>query len=431
MRNVAHFGTCAWLWIGLLATAAVAQGTLPSSFSARLRMADGRMVSARIERWDGEGCTGDQGRLLWADMAAADVNRTLRRCINDQDPRQLLLLGRALLSTEDGETMGDSTLRQAVKRDGSLRDAADVARAEAAELRRKASERRVRAALPGQGRDGALPPWPIADEAERQRDLEEMKSFTEEALAKVRGRWMRAESAYWVVYADLPQKETNELAARMDRMYLAVADMFALPRGLNLFHGKGVCVVSASEEMFRAVEMAAFGQMAVPGVIGLCHMIGPKVIVNAWRSDDDDAFMATLVHEATHGVMHRYGTPGRLPLWAEEGYAEFVAARSFDSSRVDAARRPQGVRFIRDGGSTLPFFLSDGGDGAWPGDQAQGYAIGYLTVCMMIDQKGAAFGEWVKEVKTGVPWQQALQRHFGVDAEGLSRVVEDWYRRNP
>ncbi|MGA1266130.1 MAG: hypothetical protein ACO32J_02995 [Phycisphaerales bacterium] len=431
MRNFAHFGTCAWLWIGLLATAAVAQGTLPSPFSARLRMADGRMVSARIERWDGEGCTGDQGRLLWADMAAADVNRTLRRCINDQDPRQLLLLGRALLSTEDGETMGDSTLRQAVKRDGSLRDAADVARAEAAELRRKASERRVRAALPGQGRDGALPPWPIADEAERQRDLEEMKSFTEEALAKVRGRWMRAESAYWVVYADLPQKETNELAARMDRMYLAVADMFALPKGLNLFHGKGVCVVSASEEMFRAVEMAAFGQMAVPGVIGLCHMIGPKVIVNAWRSDDDDAFMATLVHEATHGVMHRYGTPGRLPLWAEEGYAEFVAARSFDSSRVDAARRPQGVRFIRDGGSTLPFFLSDGGDGAWPGDQAQGYAIGYLTVSMMIDQKGAAFGEWVKEVKTGVPWQQALQRHFGVDAEGLARVVEDWYRRNP
>jgi len=51
VRNFAHVGARAWIWIGLLATAAVAQGTLPSPFSARVKMADGRMVSVRIEGW--------------------------------------------------------------------------------------------------------------------------------------------------------------------------------------------------------------------------------------------------------------------------------------------------------------------------------------------------------------------------------------------
>ena len=49
----------------------------------------------------------------------------------------------------------------------------------------------------------------------------------------------------------------------------------------------------------------------------------------------------------------------------------------------------------------------------------------------MIDQRGTAFGDWVKDVKTGVPWEQAMRRHFRCDATGLAALIEDWYRRNP
>jgi hypothetical protein len=204
--------------------------------------------------------------------------------------------------------------------------------------------------------------------------------------------------------------------------------MFALPKGLNLFHGKGVCIVSADENRFKAIEQAAFGTMPPPGCVGLCHMIGPRVLVNAWRSPDDDMFMATLVHEATHGIMHRYGTPERLPIWAEEGYAEYVAANSFDSSPVDQGRRGWGLRFIREGNATAPYF---GGDpSSWPGPNAIGYSLGYMAVDLMIRQKGAAFGEWVKDVKTGVPWEQSLKRRFGTDAGAFAATIEDYYRRN-
>lgn len=415
----------------LPAAAVPAQGTLESPLSIRAKMADGRTVADTVRSWDADGFEGKEGRVLWADMVAADVNRTLRKLIDDRDAKQLVLLGRALFATGDGERMGDSVLRQAVRKDGSLKDAADQARAAGEEQRRVAAERRLRAALPGGGRDSTVPMWPIATEADRQANLEEMKAFTEGALRSVNARWTPLETEYWMIYSDLNRGETAELGKRMDRMYAAVAEEFNLPKGLNLFHGKGVCVISGDEDRYRAIEMAAFNQMVPPGCIGLCHMVGPKVIVNAWRSPDDDQFMATLVHEATHGVMYRYGTPARLPLWAEEGFAEYVAGRTFETSPVDRNRRPQGRAFIRSGNPTLPFFRTDGSDGVWPGPAAEGYALGYLTVRLMIEQRGEAFGDWVKDIKTGTPWEQALQKHFRCDAAGLAAIVEDWYRRNP
>ena len=237
-------------------------------------------------------------------------------------------------------------------------------------------------------------------------------------------------SDLWVIYANLNRGDAQELGRRMDNMYRKVAEMFALPKGLNLFHGKGVCIVSPDEAQYRAIEKAAFGMEPPEGCIGLCHMTGPKVVVNAWQSPDDDQFMATLVHEATHGVMYRYGTPVHLPLWAEEGYAEFVAARSFESSPVDRPRRHQGLNWIRAGNPTLPFFATNGTDGVWPGENAVGYSIGYLTVCLMIDQKGTAFGDWVKDVKRGVPWEAALKTRFGTDAAQLAQTIEGWYREH-
>lgn len=430
------------LLAALFAGLSHAQGTAVSPFGLRCRTVDGRSVAGTVSSWDRDGCDGTFGRLAWADLPAAEVNRTIRRVIDDQNAEQLVTLGRALLCTEDGQNMGDSVLRQAVKRDGRVAPAADVARAEAVEARRVAAERRLRAMLPQAVEGSGVPSWPIASDADRAKALDEAKAEAERALDKVHLRWRPYESEFWVIYANLSRGDAQELGRRMDNMYRKVAEMFALPKGLNLFEGKGVCIVSPDETVFRAIEQAAFGGAPPEGCIGLCHMQGPKVIVNAWQSPHDDQFMATLVHEATHGIMYRYGSPQRLPIWAEEGYAEFVAARSFDSSPVDAGiapgagrpgtlgRRPQGLDFIRGGNATLPYFRTSGTDGIWPGPDAVGYSIGYLTVCLMIDQKGSAFGEWVKDVKRGIPWEQALKSRFGTDAVQLAQTIEGFYREH-
>jgi len=426
------YKNCAFVLVlpWLLCAANFAQGLVATAPSIRVKTVDGTLVAGTISKWDADGCDGDFGRIAWADLHAADVNRAIRKMIDTHNAAQLVLLGRALLCTEDGLNMGDSTLRQALKSDGSQQAAVEAARIAAPEIARIAAEHRLRAALPQASAESGVPTWPIATDAQRGTALEEMKMDTEKALHEVHVRWTPIESEFWVIYADLNRGDTQELGRRMDNMYRKVAEMFNLPKGLNLFYGKGVCIVSGDENIFRAIEQAAFQTMPPPGCIGLCHMIGAKVMVNAYRDPDEDRFMATLVHEATHGVMHRYGTPARLPIWAEEGYAEYVAAHSFESSPVDKGRRPQGLQFIREGNSTLPLLLSDGKDGVWPGDNAVGYAVGYLAVSLMIEQKGSAFGEWVKEVKAGVPWQDSLKKRFGTDAVKLAETIEGWYREH-
>ena len=71
-----------------------------------------------------------------------------------------------------------------------------------------------------------------------------------------------------------------------------------------------------------------------------------------------------------------------------------------------------------------------GQDGTWPGDNAIGYSVGYLLVDLMIADRPQKFGAWVKAVKGGKPWQQALAEDFGVDAARLALSASQWYRTN-
>ena len=256
-----------------------------------------------------------------------------------------------------------------------------------------------------------------------------MKADADRWLQQVNLRYTVVEAKYWVLYADMPIDQAKNLALRMDDMYETVAKMFALPVGLNIFHGKAVVIVSATEAHYRAIEMAAFNSMPPPGAIGLCHMVGPKVVVTAYKSEDANRFMATLVHEASHGFMHRYGSPLRLPSWADEGYAEYLAAESFPNSTTKGDRKPQGLEWIRSGThDVLDVIQMNYEDGSWPGADAIGYAIGYLTVDYLMQTNRQAFGEWVKDVKSGIPWEEAFKNRFGWNVKQLSQAVKARYR---
>jgi hypothetical protein len=59
-----------------------------------------------------------------------------------------------------------------------------------------------------------------------------------------------------------------------------------------------------------------------------------------------------------------------------------------------------------------------------------GHPVGYLLVDLMIAERPAGFGAWVRAVKGGKPWRQALAEDFGVDAERLAASAAQWYRVN-
>ena len=447
-------------------TSARAQGVVEPPLPWKVKLITGETLKGTISKWDFAGVDGSFGHAAWTSFKPDDANRMCKKLMDWREGSQYIQLARMLFALDGGDKLAEAALRDAIKRDRNLDPEIQKLRAEVAENRRKIIEdRRIAAEKDFQakaiGADAAVKkdpapraqpgsvvpdaphaqpvgvitdapraqPWSVATDAQRAEALTDMKADADLWLKQVNLRYSVVEAKYWVLYADLPIDETKDLARRMDAMYQTVAQMFALPDGLNIFHGKAVVIISATEPHYRAIEMAAFNSMPPPGAIGLCHMVGPKVVVTAYKSDDANRFMATLVHEASHGFMHRYGSPSRLPSWADEGYAEYVAAESFPNSTTKGDRKPQGLQWIRSGTNDIQNVLRmNYEDGSWPGPDAIGYAIGYLAVDYLVQTNRKGFGEWVKDVKSGLSWEEALQKRFGWSAAQLAQAVKVRYR---
>ncbi len=424
-----------------LCRAACAQGVVEPPLPWKVKLTTGETLKGTISKWDFTAVDGSFGRAPWANFKPDDANRLCRKLMDWRQASQYIQLARMLFKLERADKLAEAALNDAIRRDRLCVPEIDALRAEVTERRRKVVEdRRIAAEKEFQSKaigvnspartdaDPRVKPWSVATDAQRAEALADMKADADRWLKQVNLRFSMAEGKYWVLYCDFPIGQCKDLARRMDEMYETVASMFALPVGLNIFHGKAVVIVSATEDHYRALEMAAFNSMPPPGAIGLCHMVGPKVVVSAFQSPDENRFMCTLVHEASHGFMHRYGSPSRLPSWADEGYAEYVAAQSFPNSTTKADRKPQGLKWLRDPNNNLLSVLHMSyEDGSWPGPDAIGYAIGYLTVDFLAQTKGKIFAEWVKDVKAGIPWEEALQRRFGWSAAQLARAVTERY----
>ncbi|MHC4769400.1 MAG: hypothetical protein ACYTEI_11900, partial [Planctomycetota bacterium] len=147
-----------------------------------------------------------------------------------------------------------------------------------------------------------------------------------------------------------------------------------------------------------------------------------------FRAVDDGAVPArSIAHELVHGYMHRYRTPRRLPLWANEGLADFVAAQVTDSPVMDE-RRERALGFIRRGDDVAALLDRSYDDG--PDPDAITAAVGTLLVELMIDQRPQAFGPWVDAVKYGKDWEQALAEDYGVPRAQLVETFVQFYRVN-
>jgi hypothetical protein len=136
------------------------------------------------------------------------------------------------------------------------------------------------------------------------------------------------------------------------------------------------------------------------------------------------------VREAVHGFLHRYQSPRRLPPWAGEGLGAWVAALVNEDSPLAAARRRQGLDFVRGGGDVQAVLGLTGGAGGWPGPAAVGEAVGALLIELMIAQRPVEFVAWVGAVKAGKDWEEALAADYGVPRARLVETFVAWYRVN-
>lgn len=428
-------------WTALSMAAQSSEVVLPKPIEVRTKTAEGAQVRGMLERWDASSFTGTFGTRRWNELAAPELNRVYRMLMDERNLEQWMTLGELLIQAEGGERMSDAAFSRARRLNKDAGPAIEVARARGLEKKRIESERRLRDILPEGGAFDAKP-WPILTDAESVAATEEMKKDAERIMRDAGANMPLIETRYFLLYAELPPKEASRWASQLDGMYEMAMQLLHVAPGINLFWGKAVVFIFPTRERFRVVEASAFSFMVPQGVLGLCHTKGPKVLINSYRDKDELMFTSVLLHETTHGIMHRYLTPRRLPTWANEGFADRIAhmamARVNLRNPMDRLRRQQGVAYFRESGDIARVMRMNYEDGSWPGENSVGYAVGYMLCNFMLDQvpklapaKGKdRFKDWVVAVKGGKPWEQALADDFGFTMQVIATEAVKWFRTN-
>ena len=170
--------------------------------------------------------------------------------------------------------------------------------------------------------------------------------------------------------------------------------------------------VFANEADYLKFEVKVHGTVAA-GTAGLCHVFGNgDVRIAFYRQPNDLDFAHVLVHESIHGFLHRYRSPVPIPSWANEGLAEAIAADMVPRHGIAQSQAADARADLQSRKSLDDFFEAEQVV-AWQ------YPVARTLTEFMIRQNKTGYVDFINALKDGVPWEEALKKHYGVNPEQL------------
>ncbi len=260
--------------------------------------------------------------------------------------------------------------------------------------------------------------WPEQTDEERAKTIADYKEFLKRVQANYKVPTYFQETEYFLFLTDLPAGQIPGYVASLDKMYVKLCDMLALPKGKNIFLGKCIIVAFATEESFLAFEEKFLDNPNAKGAQGLAHSSSDgRAIIACFRGDRDSAgFGALLVHETTHGVMHRARSTIPLPKWIGEGLADWLA-HAIVPRKSAFDRQRESVQKVQVSGSLGGnFFDQNAKLEGWQYDAAS-HLVNY-----MVQLDPGRFRAFMFYIKEGDTPEEALVHSYGITpAELLSQ----------
>jgi hypothetical protein len=152
-----------------------------------------------------------------------------------------------------------------------------------------------------------------------------------------------------------------------------------------------------------------------PQIYGLCHSYGDgKVIISCFRGEQPQEFAKMLVHETSHGFIHRYRTAAQLPTWVNEGMADWIAAALVPQSTSVKRRQLEAIQKMSQTRSMGGSFLTTK-------DHIEPWQYGTASSItdLLIRTNKAGYTRFIQGIKEGTKWQDSLQAAFKVTPEQL------------
>jgi hypothetical protein len=252
------------------------------------------------------------------------------------------------------------------------------------------------------------------EQAALVEDYREQLIAAQQRFARLRLRIYETE--YFLVLTDLPSTEVDMYVAQLDAMSERVGAAFGYPPGHNIWSGKAVVVAFTEQEHFVGFEHSVFDGTNADFGQGLCHRgEDGRVVVTCYQGDDPDYFASLLVHETAHGYIFRHLSDVCPPLWIDEGIAEWAAGATV--AKTPARRQGMAAETLqRSGGFAGYFFNADVRLETWH----YGAASSMVDILLKLGPRN--FRLFFDGVKEGRPWEESLERAYGLTVEDLCRM---------
>lgn len=406
-------------------------GDVEPPMRATLRPVGAAPVRGRIIAWDGLGATlrdeqGDEHNFMWSKLDARQVYEIVRRLIDPQDADAWVRVGVLMLTLDRGRgdeaRLADRAFAVAARLDPATALVADAARRAHAnggnpEDALGATPESLTTAPDRSGANRGGGPWKELSEAELAVETARVR-VKAQAIVRDSGLTLREiDAGEFILFTDLQDKDAAEAGAQLERMYRSLLRTLELPAGARLFQGKAVIFVLTDREQFVRLERQAF-DIDPNGAIGMCHLRDADVFVVCHKGVDHTAYMSTLIHETVHGFMYRYKSPAELPIWANEGLADYIAGFLLTNSVEPSRHWSQAKAYVRAGNDPSDILSQAYEDGTWPARDS--YAVSHMLVRHMLEKDARAMKRWIDDVKGGADWREALRDSFALTPSQLA-----------
>ncbi|MFN3536050.1 MAG: DUF1570 domain-containing protein [Brevundimonas sp.] len=243
------------------------------------------------------------------------------------------------------------------------------------------------------------------------------------AVSPARADWLRAESERFIIYSDGDERTLRAYAQKLEtfdrvlRLFMGLPMEEAPPRKLPIY------LIGNERDLRRVLPDAIQNQT------GVYIPAEQDIFAVATRSRNDDS---TLLHEYAHHFMFQnFNFP--YPAWFVEGFAEYYAATTIETGRVEVGLYNENrVAWLQNGNWMRMEDVLAGRARNARGDRFNQtyYPLAWLlTHWFMGDvDRRAAMQRYLADVVAGGDPVEALERHTGLTPAALRDALQRYMR---
>ena len=318
-------------------------------------------------------------------------------------------------STEANPRSQRTTPRERAAARRAMRDSADKAK-------RDQERREWLARL--KARD--IEPWPEEETDQQHAEaLAKSREMVDEVVSLFPGTQLYETNRFLFV-SNIPPQQVGPYVASLDKMYEWMCRLYGVPRDHKVWlGGKAPIFAFLEQQQFDAFEERFFPEAreslrSLANIYGLSHLNATgEVIISCYRGNDPNDFAQMLVHETSHGFIHRYKTKARLPNWVDEGMADLIGAEMAPASTAVKNREYKALQQLAQQRSLGGMFAAER-------IEAGHYGMASNLNRFLLQSNRENYVRFIEALKEGQKWEEALHNAYGSTPDQLLAAYARW-----